>query len=152
MKHTLAVLLLMGDLWAYDVGDTISTQMVEHLKIGDEKIYLIDFFASWCGSCQKELPLMAKANTDLDHSSVEIIGIDVDKNPKNAKEFQKELQAKGSLNFRVINDPQNLVISEFNPLGMPTLYYVKDQKVIKIVTGAIDKVDEQIESDLKTMR
>jgi thiol-disulfide isomerase/thioredoxin len=152
MKKILLTLLLGSQLFAYDVGNTIPPSMVQHLNIGGDKVYVIDFFASWCASCQKEIPLIAKANRSLDHTKVEIIGIDVDQNPENAEAFQKELKAKDTLNFRVVNDPQNLVISTFNPVGMPTLYYVKDQKVMKIITGAVDAIDQQIQYDLKTMR
>ncbi len=152
MKNIIWTFLLGSQLFAYDVGDTISPAMVEHLGLGGEKVYVIDFFASWCGSCQKEVPLIAKANVTLNHNEVEIIGIDVDKKPENAEAFQKALQAEGALNFRVVNDPQNLVIAEFNPVGMPTLYYVKAQKVVKIITGAVDAIDAQIHSDLKKMR
>jgi hypothetical protein len=44
-----------------------------------------------------------------------------------------------------------MIISEFNPLGMPTLYYIKNKKIIKIITGAVHGIDEQILNDLKEM-
>jgi len=152
MKYLIVTLMLMSNIWAYDVGDSLSEEMVSHLELKDDKVYVVDFFASWCGSCQKELPLMTKANLNLNHDEVEIIGIDVDKDPQKAARFQEALKAEGHLNFRVINDPQNLIIAKFNPLGMPTLYYIKNKKVLKIITGAIDNIDQQIHNDLKMMR
>jgi len=152
MKYLIVISILMTNIWAYDVGDKLSDQMVEHLGVEGDKIYLVDFFASWCGSCHKELPLMAKTNITLNPEEVEIIGIDVDKNPQKAEAFQKALKAESAINFRVINDPQNLIIAEFNPLGMPTLYYIKNKRVLKIVTGAVDNIDQQIHNDLKAMR
>jgi len=150
-KTTLIGLMLLTNLYAYEQGDTIPNSMASHIGCDGEKVYVIDFFASWCGSCKKELPLISKANAKIDKSKVEIIGIDVDKKVEKGMKFQADLKAKGDLNFKVINDPQNLIIAEFAPIGMPTLYYVKDKKIIKIITGAVDEIDKKILADLKEM-
>ncbi len=151
MKFFLISLLLLTNLLAYQKGDVISQNMASHLGLKDDKTYVIDFFASWCGSCKKEIPLISKANLKIDKTKVEIIGIDVDKNPAKGMEFQSTLKEQNRLNFRVINDPQNLVIAEFNPVGMPTLYYIKNRKIIDIITGAVDDIDVKILDDLKSM-
>jgi len=151
MKKILISLILVVNLFAYQKGDQISDAMVQHLGIKGDKVYVIDFFASWCGSCKKELPLIAVVNSKINSSKVEIIGIDVDKNVHKGIKFQESLKAKGTLNFRVVNDPQNLVIAKFNPIGMPTLYYVKEKKIVGIVTGAIKNIDEVILKDLKEL-
>jgi len=151
MKTAIISFFLLTNLIAYDKGDTINDSIASHLGCNDDKVYIIDFFASWCGSCKKELPLISVANTKIDSSKVEIIGVDVDKDVNAGIKFQNDLKNSNKLNFRVINDPQNLIISEFAPIGMPTLYYVKNKKVISIVTGAVDNIDEKIIDDLKAM-
>ena len=152
MKSIIISFLLLTNLLAYQEGDTITTNMASHLALKKDKVYIIDFFASWCGSCKKEIPLISKVNTQINSKKVEIIGVDVDKDVNKGIKFQKSLKAKGNLNFRVINDPQNLVIAEFKPIGMPTLYYIKNNKIVGIITGAIDDIDEKILSDLKGMK
>lgn len=145
MKKLLLLTLLFLQLSAYEVGDTVSKSMQTQLGLSDNsKLYVVDFFASWCGSCQKELPLIATLDHKVDHSDVEIIGIDVDKDPAKGLAFQKELQQEHHLTFRIINDAESQIIGTFNPIGMPTLYFIKDQKVIKIITGATDHIDEKI--------
>ena len=151
MKAAIASLLLLTNLIAYNHGDTIDDSMAAHLGINSDKLYVVDFFASWCSSCKKELPLVSEINADLDASKVEIIGIDVDKDISKGIKFQEKLKGEGHLNFRVINDPQNLIISEFQPIGMPTLYYIKNKKIVKVITGAVDGIDEVILHDIKEM-
>ena len=151
MKIFLISFLFLANLIAYDKGDSISDSIASHLGCNDDKVYVIDFFASWCGSCKKEIPLISRANTKIDSTKVEIIGVDVDKDVNKGIKFQNELKNSNNLKFRVINDPQNLIISEFAPIGMPTLYYVKNKKVVAIVTGAVDNIDEKIIDDLKEM-
>lgn len=151
MKLVIAFLFVLTHLMAYEKGDTVNDLVAEHLGCKENKIYIIDFFGSWCSSCKKELPLLSKLSTLIDPQRVEIIGVDVDKDINAGMAFQKRLKSENKLNFRVINDPQNLIISEFNPIGMPTLYYVKNRKVLGVITGAVDKIDEKILADLKEM-
>jgi len=151
MKTAIVSFFLLTNLIAYDKGDTINDSIASHLGCNGDKVYVIDFFASWCGSCKKEIPLISVANTKIDSSKIEIIGVDVDKDVNKGIKFQNELKNSNNLKFRVINDPQNLIISEFAPIGMPTLYYVKNKKVVAIVTGAVDNIDEKIIDDLKEM-
>lgn len=142
---------LLTNIIAYDKGDIINDSIASHLGCTESKVYVIDFFASWCSSCKKEIPLLSKANAVIDSSKVEIIGIDVDKDVNTGIKFQNKLKDENKLNFRVINDPQNLIISGFAPIGMPTLYYVKNKKIVGIITGAVDDIDERIINDLKEM-
>ena len=151
MKTAIVSFFLLTNLIAYDKGDTINDSIASHLGCNGDKVYVIDFFASWCGSCKKEIPLISVANTKIDSTKVEIIGVDVDKDVNAGIKFQNDLKNSNRLNFRVINDPQNLIISEFAPIGMPTLYYVKNKKIIGIVTGAVDNIDKKIIDDLKAM-
>ena len=47
--------------------------------IEKESLVLIDFYASWCGSCRIAAPMFCKV---ADEEGVKIFKIDVEKNPK----------------------------------------------------------------------
>ena len=149
MKIITLTLILLTSLFALQKGDVVPDNLAKHIGITQDKIYVIDFFASWCASCKKEIPLMSKANLHVDNSKVEFIGIDVDKDVQKGISFQNKLKEQNKLNFRVINDPQNMIIKAFKPIGMPTLYYVKNQKILGVITGAVDEIDTVIANDLK---
>ena len=151
MKFFTSILMLTSLLFSYEKGDLISNDISTHLNLKADKVYVINFFASWCRSCKKELPLVSKVNSQINKDQIEIIGIDVDKDVNKGIAFQKHLKENGNLNFRIINDPQSLIISEFNPKGMPTLFYIKNNKVLKVTTGAVPDIDENILLSLKGM-
>jgi len=151
MKKIILTLLILTNIYGYEKGDVIPATLASYIGITKDKIYIIDFFASWCSSCKKEVPLLSKLNEQLDKIKFEIIGIDVDKKISKGLKFQKDLKENGNLSFKVVNDPQNSVIRAFSPIGMPTLYYVKNRKILAIITGAIDNIDKVILKDLEEL-
>jgi cytochrome c biogenesis protein CcmG, thiol:disulfide interchange protein DsbE len=140
-------LAITSNLFAYNVGDTIDDGTAKALNI-ESGVAVIDFFASWCISCKKELPLIQKINEELLSSGVKIIGVDTDEDKNEGIIFQKEL----GLKFPIYNDTKQEIVSKFEPVGMPAIYYVKDKKVIKTIFGAVDNIDKVIFNDLKGIK
>lgn len=133
---------------AYKVGDKLDTDVMSKLNIdpnNPNKITLVDFFASWCTSCKKELPLLN--NIAIDTNKVAIIGVDTDKNITKGKAFQKALK----LTLPVYNDTSQSVVKKFSPFGMPALYYIKNGTVVKIRQGALPHIDKKVAKDLQQL-
>jgi len=148
MKRVIIILFFMTlSLFGYQKGESVSPNILEKLNLQPDKTYIIDFFASWCESCKKEMPLLIKVSKEIDKSKFELIGVDVDEKLSDGKEFQRDL----NISFRVINDPKNEIIKAFNPLGMPSLYVVKNGKVIDFLFGAKDNIDELILEEIKEL-
>lgn len=55
--------------------------------IGGSKPTLVDFFATWCGPCKMQAPILEQLKTKMG-DSVNIIKIDVDRNPDLSAEYQ----------------------------------------------------------------
>jgi len=64
--------LLLQPLFAYELGSSVDEKILTTLKINDNKIYIVDFFASWCHSCEKEIPDLNKLHKNLDKTSYEL--------------------------------------------------------------------------------
>ena len=147
MKFIITSLLVSTLLFGYQKGDMVSPTISKKLDLKNDKIYIIDFFASWCGSCKEEMPLLIKASQEMDKSKFELIGVDVDEELAKGEAFQKEL----NISFRVVNDPKNEIIKAFDPLGMPSLYAIKEGKVVDFLFGAKDNIDKLIADELKEL-
>lgn len=48
---------------------------------------LVDFSATWCGPCQRQLPILEKFATE-NKSRVKVVKMDVDEAPETAAKFQ----------------------------------------------------------------
>ncbi len=152
MRTLLTLLILSSLLFSYQKGDMVSKEIKNKLNIQENKIYVIDFFASWCSSCKREMPHLSKVNDTIDKSKIELIGIDVDENLEKGQTFQKELREAKSLNFRVVDDPKGEIVKLFEPMGIPALYIVKDGKVIDFLFGAKDDIDKLLLDVLKELQ
>lgn len=55
--------------------------------INESKPTLVDFFATWCGPCKMQSPILEQVKAKLG-DSVNIIKIDVDRNPELSERYQ----------------------------------------------------------------
>ncbi len=151
MRIIVTLLFFSSLLFSFQIGDKISQNVQNKLNIKEDKVYIIDFFASWCPSCEKEMPYISKVNETINKDNIEIIGVGVDEEIKNGEAFVKKLTDANKLNFKIIYDPKNELIKEFNPIGMPALYFIKNTKVIDQIIGAKDDIDKIILNKLKDL-
>ena len=111
------------------------------------KVVLVDFWASWCEPCLKELPELEKLHQQLAAQGVVIVGVSIDKERQNAQ----ELAARLGLKFKLLHDPEGKVAELYDPPKMPTSYVIDREGVVRFVNegfvGAADvaKMKRQLE-------
>ena len=74
-----------------------------------EGLVLIDFWATWCGPCRMQAPILEKLSQELSEDELKILKMDVDENPETARAF--------------------------GIMSIPTLLFKKDGQVVKQVAG-----------------
>ena len=129
----------------------VDAAVLSALQIDPARVTVIDFFAEWCVSCHKELPLISAAHARADKKKVDFVGVDTDDSAQVAQAFQKSMRDKGALSFRVVNDREQALVKSFKPRGYPALYVLVDGKVVREHLGAMPDVDAVLEQDLKAL-
>lgn len=70
----------------------VKTVKIEELKKvytkSNDTTYVVNFFASWCGPCMMEIPILNKFQEEHKNSKIQLIYVSVD-NPSSTKKLQK---------------------------------------------------------------
>ena len=93
--------------------------------VAGKKYILIDFWASWCAPCRKEIPNLKTAYTEYSEKGFEILSISID---KDEKAWQKALGQENMQWHNLLDD--NKVSKSFNVKTIPATYLVDSKGVI----------------------
>ena len=127
------------------VGQKITKIQLEHFAenriitendLKKNNFTLINFWASWCGPCREEHPILIKLN---DEKNLKLLGVNFKDKKSNALEFLKDLGdpyddlardelGKHSINFGIYGIPESILIN-------------KNLVIIKKFIGPISKND-----------
>ena len=77
------------------------------------KVVLINFWATWCGPCQTEMPHLQKMYVDLEEKGFVVLSISVD-DARNASKV-KPLIKRNGYTFPVLLDKDSSVANQYNP-------------------------------------
>ena len=78
-----------------------------------EGLVLIDFWATWCGPCRMQAPILEQLSEEYDESELKICKMDEDENPATAQSF--------------------------GIMSIPTLMFKKDGETVKQIVGVHTK-------------
>jgi len=143
LKIILLLFMLFSTAFAYRVGDRLDSSVTQKLAMQKDTIYVLNFFASWCSSCKKELPLINQLP-----QGINVIGINIDKERAKGESFVKELK----LDFTILYDSDNAVVQKFDPVGVPAIYFIKNGQVIAQRFGALNQIDQFILNTIKEQK
>ncbi|MFH6948473.1 redoxin domain-containing protein [Flavobacterium sp. FlaQc-51] len=90
-----------------------------------KKYILIDFWASWCGPCRKEIPNLKTAYAAYSDKGFEILSISID---KDQKAWLKALGQENMQWHNLLDD--NKVSNAFNVKTIPATYLVDSKGII----------------------
>tara|TARA_B100002049_G_scaffold65207_1_gene46997 strand:+ start:57 stop:578 length:522 start_codon:yes stop_codon:yes gene_type:complete len=120
-------------------------QINSDVLFNENKIYLLNIWASWCAPCRDEHNILMQLS---DNPSIEIIGLNYRDNLINAKKFINEL---GNPYSEILIDKDGTISIALGAYGIPVTYIIdKNQIILKQFVGALnDQSLKEIKSLLK---
>lgn len=67
-----------------------TTQLLDSIAAAEGKVVLVNFFASFCPPCRKEVPGLIRIRSEFSPDKLEIIGVSVDRTPEDMAAFVSE--------------------------------------------------------------
>lgn len=102
------ILFFLSMLGQAQQADQIKLKDLQHLITKpSDKIQVINFWATWCAPCVKEIPLFEKLNEENKGVNVTLVSMDYDLDPKPEKVYR--FMSRKNLKSKVV------ILAESNP-------------------------------------
>ena len=129
--------LIGGDV-AGDPAPDVSFALLEGgtLRLADLQgtPVVVNFFATWCTPCVKEMPAFEQVHQELG-DAVAFVGIDV----RDSVSGARELVERTGVTYTIGRDPSGEIFQDFGAVNMPSTYLLAaDGTVVASHAGALD--------------
>lgn len=96
------------------------------------KPVIINFWATWCPPCRKEMPSMERAWQKLKDKGVALLAVDVGEDEDTIFTFFADIDA----NYPILLDESGEIVNQWPVKGLPTTFVLSPQgKIIYRATG-----------------
>jgi thiol-disulfide isomerase/thioredoxin len=110
------------------------------------KITLLNFWATWCPPCRKEMPSIEKLQTLMKGTAFSVVAISVGEDVKTVREFID----KNKYTFPIYLDERGEVGQAYASQGIPTTYIVDKQGLI--IAGVVGSFEYDNPALIKTLK
>ena len=97
---------------------TLKSRSGKNIKLSEFRgqVVLLNFWASWCGPCRQEMPLLEKIYKKYKPLGFTILGVNVEENSAAAKKLLRNVK----VSFPVLFDTKNITSNLYKVSAMPT--------------------------------
>ncbi len=89
------------------------------------KVVLVNFWATWCPPCRREMPSMDRLARKLAGTSFTVLAVDIGEDADTIQAFVSQLDATPS--FPILLDPHARMMQTWKISGLPTTYLIDPQ-------------------------
>ncbi len=113
------------------------------------KVLIVNFWATWCSPCVKEMPSLQRAWQQLHQDNVQILAVNMGENRKDIDSFA----AINPIGFPLLLDVDMALATAWSVKGLPTTY-ILDQKgqIVYQVLGDRDWNDPTVLQQVRALR
>ncbi len=106
-------------------------------------VLVVNVWASWCGPCRAELPLLDALDERLDDSEARVVALNVDRTSRRGEAVVRHL----GLTLPVVYDAPATYVGGLSPTSLPATFVLRsDGTVLDVVEGELDAAAiEQLE-------
>lgn len=125
------------DLKEGDVAPDFTADLVDGttftLSDYDDKVVILNFFATWCGPCMREMPAFTMLKED-GYDDLAILCVDCMEDVKTVDQFVKEY----GYDFPIAYDVKGTIENYYPTQGIPYTLIINQGVIANIYIGAVD--------------
>ncbi|MEJ2602062.1 MAG: TlpA disulfide reductase family protein [Gammaproteobacteria bacterium] len=101
----------------------------ENLRLSEYRgdVVMINFWATWCGPCRQEMPLLDELYNRYERVGFRLLGVNIDDDPRRATEMARDL----GVSFPVLFDDRKEVSRLYQVEAMPVTVILDREGVVR---------------------
>ncbi len=119
---------------------TLKSDTGDNVRLEEQrgKVVMINFWASWCAPCRKEMPLLEELHDRYEQAGFTLFGVNVEQNPDAAQKFLDDV----GVTFPILYDPESTASRAYQVSAMPTTVMVDRDGEVRYVNRGYKEGDE----------
>ena len=119
---------------------TLKSMRGDNLRLEELRgqVVLINFWASWCGPCRQEMPLLQQIHQRYAPMGFTVLGVNVDESPEKAQRIVDRM----TIDFPLLLDTNQAVSESYQVDAMPFTVLVDRDGVVRYVHRGYKSGDE----------
>ena len=125
---------------------TLKSATGENIKLSELRgqVVMINFWASWCGPCRQEMPLLDALHDRYAPMGFTLLGVNVEKDSSKARQLLEDVP----VNFPILFDQKNQVSKDYDVVAMPSTVLVDRDGNIRYIHRGYKPGDENAYQDM----
>lgn len=126
---------------------TLKSTSGKNVRLAEQRgdVVMINFWATWCGPCRQEMPLLEKLNQKYKDLGFVLLGINVESDTTQMAKYLKDVP----VTFPILSDGANSVAKLYGVDGMPSTVIIDRNGVVRFVhrgykPGYEQKYEQQV--------
>ncbi|UUA72036.1 TlpA family protein disulfide reductase [Cellvibrio sp. QJXJ] len=119
---------------------TLPSSSGENVRLAEQRgqVVMLNFWASWCGPCRQEMPLLDEMSKRYSSAGFVLYGVNVEEDNTDAKKLIQQL----GVTFPILYDAESKASSLYNVDAMPTTVLIDKKGEIRYVNRGYKPGDE----------
>lgn len=119
---------------------TLKSDNGENIRLAEQrgKVVMLNFWASWCGPCRTEMPLLDDMHKRYSKAGFVLYGVNVEQDPAAAKKLIEDL----GVTLPVLYDSDSKVSKLYKVDAMPTTVVIDKKGAVRYVNRGYKAGDE----------
>ena len=129
---------------------TLASNTGKNIRLSDlkGKVVMVNFWASWCGPCRQEFPLLDEMYKRYQPAGFELLGVNIEPKKKDADKLLKQIP----VSFPILYDTEQKVSELYEVAAMPTTLIIdKNGKVRYLAKGYKPGYEKDYKEQVKAL-
>ena len=129
---------------------TLKSNQDTNIRLAEQRgnVVMLNFWASWCGPCKQEMPLLDQLHKRYSKAGFTIIGVNVEQDPGKAKKVLRDIP----VSFPVLFDTESTVSKLYDVSAMPTTVMIdRDGNIRHLHKGYKPGYEDQYRKQIKQL-